>query len=151
MSAARIIGLGQALAGDDGVGLAVIAHLRQRSDLGDVELCEASDPSELVALLAHDRLVVIVDALLGTPAGTTREIGIAEIDAAGPSTLSSHGMGLSQAIELARTLAPDRFAPRLHIVAVTIARPRPGERRLSPAVAAAVPHAAAIAVTLAGG
>ena len=149
MKGARIIGVGQPLAGDDGVGLAVVEHLRARGVPAGVELCLASEAAALVELCAHDGPVVIVDALLAPPPGRVCEVDGAALEDAGFSPLSSHGVGLREAIELARALAPGRFTPRLALVGVTIAWARPGARRLSISVAAAVPRAATLALTLA--
>jgi hydrogenase maturation protease len=60
----------------------------------------------------------------------------------GVRPLSSHGMGMREVIGLARTLAPDRVSPSIHVVAVTIARPERFGHGLSPAVAEAVGRAA---------
>jgi hydrogenase maturation protease len=146
MSAPRIIGVGQPHAGDDGVGVAVVEYLRKRNSLG-LELHQARAPTELIELLAHDRQVVIVDALLGVAPGSVRELDAGAI-AANPCLLSLHGLGLSEAVELARTLSPERFTPRLHLVGVTIARPKRYQRQLSLEVALAVPRAAALALAL---
>lgn len=149
MSAARIIGLGQPLAGDDGVGIAVVAYLRRHGVGTDIELREATATTALIDLVIHRGPVVIVDALLESPAGCVREVGIESLDEAGASALSGHGVGLRGAIALARTLMPERVTPRLHLVGVTIARPQRLERRLSLDVSSAIPCAAAAALTLA--
>ena len=64
--------------------------------------------------------------------------------------LSSHGLGVLQAIELAMTLNPDDFAPRVEIVAITIARPAAYGTGLSPEVSRAVERAAIEVLRLAG-
>jgi hydrogenase maturation protease len=143
MSAARIIGLGQPYAGDDGVGAAVIEHLRGRCHL---ELHTAHSPTELIDLLVHEAPVVVIDALVGRDPGEVQEVELAEV--AGSSGFSSHGLGLREAVDLARVILP--VTSQLHVVAVTISPPARHQRGLSPAVAAAVPHAAALALALCG-
>lgn len=153
MSGGRIVGLGAAAAGDDGVGPAVIAHLRGGDGgavaPGDVELCAAREPTELVTLLCHPGAVVLVDAVVGAPAGAVQVIAPDALDPAAAFAASSHGLGVAAAIALARTLAGAAFTPRLHLVAVAIAAPARGRAGLCPSVAAAVPRAAALALALA--
>lgn len=56
--------------------------------------------------------------------------------------MSSHGVGVRQAIELARVTEPETTAREVHVVAVTIARPGALRDGLGPEVAQAVPRAA---------
>jgi hydrogenase maturation protease len=144
---ARIIGLGQQAAGDDAVGLAVLDWLRTRraaSDrlLEEVELMVAAEASALVPLLETPAEVVVVDAMLDLPPGEVREFAPEDLARGGPQPLSSHGVGVGQAIALARLLAPETVSPSIRIVAVTVMRPERYEHGLSPVVAAAVPRAA---------
>jgi hydrogenase maturation protease len=139
---ARVVGVGQRAAGDDGVGFAVVEHLEKAGVRAGVELTTVAEPSALVPLLESIELVVIVDAVLaaGRP-GQVLVLAPDDLAGAGARPLSSHGMSVPQAIELARTLAPGTVARRIDLVAVTIAEPL---RRigLSDEVARAVPRAA---------
>ena len=147
---ARIIALGQGAAGDDGVGLAVLEWLRARPVPAGVELVRAAEDVALVGLLETRAPVVLIDAVLGTPAGQVLALAPEEL-AAGPAlAVSTHGMGIATAIELARVLAPAGVSPSIRVVGVTIARPRRYEQRLSPAVAAAVPRAGERVLALVG-
>lgn len=138
---ARVIGLGQGAAGDDGVGLVVLRALRERALPSDVALHELGEPSALVTLLSGDTPVIVVDAVLGDPAAEVVELSPDELGAHAPLRLSSHGLGVAEAIGLARALAEGRSMPEVRIVAVTIARPERYQQGLSPEVAAAVPRA----------
>lgn len=138
----RVIGLGQAAAGDDGVGGAVVRALRERGTHHEIEIHELAEASALVALLTPDVPVILVDAVLGAPAGQVVELNPAELELHAPLRLSSHGLGVVEAIDLARVLNDGADLPPLRIVAVTIARPEQYGHGLSPAVAAAVPLAA---------
>jgi hydrogenase maturation protease len=146
----RIVGLGQRAAGDDGVGIAVLDWLRERGVAPAVELAEAWEASGLGALLESPGPVVLVDAVLAPAPGRILELTPAQLDDSRRTPVSSHGIGVAEAIALARLLAPDRLSPALRIVGVTIARPRHHTSRLSPAVAGAVPRAAARALALVG-
>ena len=146
---ARIIGLGQAAAGDDGVGLAVLEWLQARGVPPDIEVVRASDDSALVHLLDTDVPVVLVDAVLQRPTGEVLELTAEELATRHLVPITTHGMGVGQAIALARLLAGG-ISPSIRIVAVSIARPRRYHQHLSARVAAAVPHAARRVLALAG-
>ena len=68
----RVIGLGQRVAGDDGVGLCVLDALEQDPPAG-VELCRVADAAQLVELVQGAERVVVVDAAVAAgPPGTVR-------------------------------------------------------------------------------
>lgn len=139
---ARVIGLGQSAAGDDQVGLAVIEHLRETGAPEGVELLAAAEPSALLPLLETPAPVVLVDAVLAAPAGAVLVLEPEELEQRGLSTMSTHGLGVAQAVSLARLLSPAAVSPSIHIVGVSISRPERFREGLSPEVAAAVPRAA---------
>jgi hydrogenase maturation protease len=151
--ATRVIAMGQTAAGDDGVGFAVLDRLRQDGVPADVELLRAEEDAALVDLLRTRRAVVIVDAVLGTPAGRVVDLAPDDLAARGLTPVSTHGIGVVQAIALARAVAvaADDVAPTIRIVGVTIERPARFEQALSPAVAAAVGAAAARVRACCGG
>ena len=138
---ARVIALGQAAAGDDGVGVAVLEALRARGVPAGVELARAPEDVALISLLETRAPVVLVDAVLARPAGEVLELGLADLERHAARAISTHGIGVPEAVELARTLAPGAVTSSIRVVAVTIERPTRYEQRLSPAVAAALPRA----------
>ncbi len=146
--AARIIGIGQEWAGDDGVGIAVIRKLRELETQSD--LVELDEPARLIDLLSDGAdPVVLVDALLDNgPAGRVLLIDSHRRDPRSQHLLSTHGLGVMEAIELARILHPDRVARRIFIVAVSVQETSRRGSGLSAAVDAAIPHAAAQALKL---
>jgi hydrogenase maturation protease len=146
---ARVIALGQAAAGDDGVGFAILEEIRRRGVPAGVELTSAPDPTALLALLETTDTVVLVDAVLGAIPGRVLQLEVEELSEQG-EPLSSHGIGVSQLIGLARLLSPDRISPSICIVAVTIARPHRYRRCLSPVVAGVVATAAQQVLALVG-
>lgn len=151
MRPARVIALGQAAAGDDGAGLAVLEELRRQGIPEGVELVHAAEDSALLTLLETPAPVVLVDAVIGGRAGEVLELTPEELEASGLRPVSTHGLGAARAIALARTLAPAAVSPAIRIVGVTIARPVRYVQALSPAVAAAVPRAAERVRALLGG
>jgi hydrogenase maturation protease len=150
VSGARVIGLGQGAAGDDGVGLAVLEALARGGVPAGVELVRAAEESALVALVETPLPVVLVDAVLGTPAGEVVTLAPEELESRGLRAVSTHGLGVPQALALARVVAGERTAPAIRIVGITIERAEPYTQALSPAVAAAVPRAVERVLALVG-
>ncbi|MFE9650638.1 hydrogenase maturation protease [Streptomyces sp. NPDC006365] len=113
-----VIGVGNEFRRDDGVGWAVVARLRERAadrplPPGTVlALCDG-DPARLIGLWEGAHLAVVVDAAHAHP-GSPGRVHRLEIDGghlAQTSTTSSHGLGLGEAVELARVLGllPDHL------------------------------------------
>jgi hydrogenase maturation protease len=147
----RIVGIGQKVAGDDGVGLGVLDELERHALPEGTELVRLVDPMDLVSILETDDRVVLVDAVLASPAGVVVDLGPEELSSKAAQPASSHGFGAGQAIDLARALSPNGASSPWRIVAVTIDRPDGYRVGLSPDVAAAVPAAAARVIDLLGG
>lgn len=147
--AARIIGIGQEWAGDDGVGVAVIRKLRE---LGvDCDLVELDEPTRLIDLLTDgaDPVVLVDAALTDGASGRVVQIDAVRHDPLSGHLLSTHGVSVMDAIELARIAHPDRTARRILIVGITVQELSRRGQGLSAAVEASVPHAAAQALKLA--
>lgn len=147
MTRAVIVGIGQHAAGDDAVGLLVVRALAARG----LEIRESADASILLTLLEAERRVVVVDAVVGGgPPGAVLRLDTGAL-AGGPAPLSSHGLGVADALELARTLYGDHIVANVAIVGVAIDRPTGSTIGLSPAVAAAVEPAATLVAAIASG
>jgi hydrogenase maturation protease len=146
----RIIGIGRRAGGDDGAGPAVIDRLRADGGSPDIELYEVTEPSALIPLLEGPERAIVVDAALGagTP-GTVLVIRPEDVDSCPISSMSTHGMGVGQAISLARILAPENVCPDIYLVAIAAERPLGPVFGLSPEVSVAIGHAAQTARSLA--
>ncbi len=135
-----VIGVGNDFRRDDGVGWAVIDRLRERPLARHTVLATCDgDPGRLIGLWEGAGLAVVVDAAHAHPSTPGRVHRLA-LDAGrlpGPSATSSHGLGLGEAVELARLLG--LLPQRLVVYAVEGADSDFGTG-LSPAVAAAVPE-----------
>lgn len=142
---ARVIGLGQQAAGDDGAGLAVLAQLRAEGVPEGVELVEAREASALMDLLRTDALVIIVDAVLADPPGEVLELTADDLAVQALPSASSDVLRVGQVIAIAEELAPEAVTSDLVILALTIAHAAGGlpGAALSPPVAAAAARAAA--------
>lgn len=140
---ARVVGLGQRLAGDDAVGLAIVDRLRAEGVREGVELRHAPDGAGLVSLLETPHPVVVVDAVVGPgPPGEIVELDEAELGSSSDRLLSTHGLDVARAIALARAVFGAEAAPSVRVIGVRVAAPARGSLGLSPAVVAAVASAA---------
>ncbi len=144
---ARIVGIGQASVGDDGVGIAVVRRLRAIGLPLGIDLAEVAQPSALIqSHLCEADPVILVDAVVdGGQAGRLVQFEAGDLYAPKETLLTTHGAGVLEAVKLAQQISPDQAAKRIMIVGVTIRRPRRYGEGLSPAVAAAVEQAAAAA------
>jgi hydrogenase maturation protease len=108
MSAAAhvVIGVGNALRGDDGAGLAVASSLRARVPAGVAVVCCEQEPSRLLDAWDHAQTAIVVDAAASGPEpGGIRRFDASETAVpAGVFRSSTHAFGVGDAIELARAL-----------------------------------------------
>ena len=113
-----VIGVGNALGGDDAAGLLVARRVRER--IAGIDVVEhEGDSTGLVELLDGAGGAVIVDALRsGSPPGTVRrfDAGAAPLPVRLRGSTSTHAVGLADAIELARTLG--RLPARLVVIGI---------------------------------
>lgn len=135
---ARVIGVGQRLAGDDGVGLRVAERLRSL-DLEDVQVAFVASATDLIAKLTGVERVIVVDAVLGC--GEPGRLHVAtpeDFDAQHLVAITTHGLDLPAAVALARVLYPESVAPEIRILGIEIERPEALAEELSPPATASV-------------
>ena len=130
-----VIGVGNAQRGDDSIGLVVAQRLADRNLPGLQVKQQSGEALSLIAAWEGHNDVVLVDAASsGAAPGTIHRFNaIEERLPERRFTASSHGFGLSQALELARAL--DRLPARCRVFAVEGETFGHGEG-LSPALAA---------------
>lgn len=116
-----MIGVGSRERGDDAAGLLAAAFLRTRVPEGVDVVCRSADPVSLFDAWEGAEHVWLVDAVMsGAAAGTVHRI-----DAGGegllprPRCRSTHGLGVAEAVELARTLG--RLPPSLIVYGIEAA------------------------------
>jgi hydrogenase maturation protease len=143
-----ILGLGSPH-GDDRAAWEVIARL---PPLPRTAARAVADPLAVTELPTGCELLIVVDACRGgRPPGTVREFRWPDPALGNERAVSSHGVALAAALDLARVLG--RLPPRVLIVAVEAAEDEP-LTGLSPAVEAAIPDIVArvcAAITATGG
>jgi hydrogenase maturation protease len=143
---ALVIGIGNPDRGDDGAAGAVIARLRERVPAGVRLKLRSGDLLRLLDDWTGCDPVILVDAAApAVGAGTILRVEpAAQSLVCGRGPASSHGVGLYQAIDLARSLG--RLPPRLVLYLIEGENFAAGGG-LSPAIAAAVDWAAASILT----
>lgn len=106
----RIIGIGSPF-GDDAAGLEA-ARLLAQDPPPNCEVIAADRPgTDLLELIAGADAVILIDAVRSkAPAGALHELGFDELEGSAAGFVSSHGLGVAAAIQLARRLgrAPER-------------------------------------------
>ncbi len=144
-----LVGVGNADRGDDGVGLAVCDAARTLLAVegGDdvVEIWEVSaDPSTLAVQWGVADRVVVVDAIVsGAAPGTVHDLD--PDDVVGAHGVSTHGLGVAEAVRLSTALGTR--PAHLRLLGIEAARFDHGAPR-TPAVAGVVDEVAARALEL---
>ncbi|MFD5449632.1 hydrogenase maturation protease [Streptomyces sp. NPDC003470] len=118
-----VIGVGNEFRRDDGVGWAVVDRLAEPGPGGPpltgVQLAVSDgDPARLLGLWQGATLGIVVDAAHAHPGcpGRVHRLEVTRGMPAATAAASSHGMGLGEAVELARAL--ERLPERLVVYAV---------------------------------
>nr|WP_231362396.1 hydrogenase maturation protease [Thioalkalivibrio sp. ARh3] len=97
-----VIGVGNPWRGDDGIGHAVVDALAGTPGLATAK--SQGEPAELMELWQGYEPVILVDAIVtGAAPGTLHRLDAREPLPRG-ARYSSHGIGLAEAVELARSL-----------------------------------------------
>jgi hydrogenase maturation protease len=136
----RVIACGNPQAGDDALGLLAAEAVRRRVP-DDVEVIEAGPATRVLELLDDTEVAIVVDAIRA-PDGDREPGTLVRAEGGGDGlpaelrgSLSSHGLGLAEAIGLAAALG---HAPRVIFHGVEAAGVEMGSP-VSDAVTAAMP------------
>lgn len=134
-----VLGVGNVLLGDEGVGVRAAEALAAEGVPRDVTVVDGGTGGfHLLDLLrAHDPVVLVDATLDGRPAGTV-EVRVPRHASDFPRCLSAHDIGLRDLVESASLLGP---LPRLVLVTISVEEIQPMELALSPEVEAAIPEA----------
>lgn len=107
MASVVVIGVGNPDRGDDGAGREVVRRLREAHLPSSARIIEANgEATAILASLEGVSAAFLIDACVsGAPPGTVRRIDLSnEPLPCARYGLSSHGFGLTEAIELAKAL-----------------------------------------------
>jgi len=137
-----IVGCGNRLAGDDSAGIEIVRRLSELGDCGCDLRAETAPGVELLDLFPLAHVILFVDAVMsgGVP-GTLylTPLPSKDLQPRALSSLSSHGFGLLEALELARALG--RTIPRLFLLGIeagTVTQGAPRSAAVEQAIALVV-------------
>jgi hydrogenase maturation protease len=126
-----VLGIGNTLLGDEGVGVAVVEHLRARKGLPEGVLLEP---------MREARRMILVDATAdGSPPGTFQRL-VPKFSTDFPPSLTAHDIGLRDLLDTFYLLGE---TPEVVLYAISIRFPQEINFGLSTDVDAAVPVVAA--------
>jgi hydrogenase maturation protease len=139
---AVLIGVGNEFRRDDGAGPLLVTALRDRVPAGVHTVLSDGDPAELIEAWVGSWLAVVVDAVRAEPGlpGRLHRLVLDHRHLMPGQPVSSHGLGVGEAVGLARALG--RLPGRLIVHAVEAGDVSPGTG-LTVAVSAALPQLAA--------
>lgn len=132
-----ILGIGNLLMGDEGVGVAAIRHLEARGFASQAELVDGGTGGfHLLGYFRDCQHLILIDAAADThPVGTVSHIQ-PRYASDFPPSLTAHDIGLKDLLESAALLGD---LPRVDLITITIGGLGEMTLDLSPAVAAALP------------
>jgi len=137
-----VLGLGNPIMGDDGVGLRVVQEVRRRlrdCTSVDVQECYAAGPTLLDIIVGYEALVFVDSIQCDEPRGTVLQPKREQLPDQ-PASMDAHGMGLLGVLNLGERMRLP--VPRkLSIVAVAVEPNMEASESLSPEVERAVPEA----------
>ena len=144
-----VLGVGNPILSDDGVGIHVVNQLKQHINNPNITIDEAltGGMNLLDLLLGYDK-AIIIDAVKTTDNGEEGEVK--RIHLGGFSTMHScnpHDVSLTEAIQMAEKLGETRIPKEIIIIGIMMKKlPCEFGEKLSEKVAAAVPKAVEIAL-----
>lgn len=137
MARRLVLGIGNVLMGDEGVGVHAIAYLQREAWPSGVEFVDGGTGGfHLLDFLSSNEPLVMIDATLdGKPVGTVSTLR-PRYASDFPRALSAHDIGLRDLVEAAQLTGA---LPDVHLVTVSIDEIRPMDMTLSAPVQASLP------------
>lgn len=120
-TSALVACIGNDLIADDAVGFEVYKRLKDMNLPFHVRIAFAGvgGLSLLDLLEGNEKIMVVVDAVqFGAPAGTVHCLSWDQIPTFGSSAISVHDIGLKEAIDIGKTLYPERIPPSIFLVGI---------------------------------
>lgn len=133
-----ILGIGNPLCRDDGIGIHVVGAMRDSGKHPEIEIIDGGSSPDLLSLLDTDsRKLIVVDALRGGGRpGDIYRLKLGQKNLADETPASLHGMGILDSLKLMKQLG--RYPPTVIIIGMEPADVSHG-LRLSPDIEALVP------------
>ena len=153
-----VVGLGNPILGDDGVGWKVAEEVKSRleekstgdpqSPLVVVECCSLGGLSLMEQLVGYDRAIIVDAFAVDQPAGTIIALGLEELpNHSSLHAASAHDTSLQNALAMGRTMGA-HLPKEVTLVGVASEQKYEFSEELTPNVAAAVPQAVQIVLNL---
>jgi hydrogenase maturation protease len=140
-----VLGVGNLLMGDEGVGVAAIRYLEEQGFAEHAELVDGGTSGfHLLGLFRNQQRLILIDAATDDrPVGTVSLIR-PRYATDFPPTLTAHDIGLKDLIESAALLG---YWPEVDLITISIGDLCSMSMDLSPEVAASLPFIAALVQT----
>ena len=134
-----VVGVGNPILGDDGVGIHVARELKGKVDV-DVREAYTGGLNLLDLIIGYDR-AVLVDAVYldGMRAGEVKALSLDDLESAHSS--NPHDATLMEAIEVSKRMGERRLPRDIVLVGIRIDPVNDFSETLSPAVEASIPDA----------
>jgi hydrogenase maturation protease len=150
-----VIGLGNPILGDDGVGWQIAQQLQQRSDFPsgiEVDYLSLGGLSLMERLIGYER-AILIDSIVtdNHPIGTLACFSLDQLpNRTIGHTYSAHDTTLQNALRIGQDLGA-QLPKEIVVVAVEAQKVYDFSEQLSPEVAAAIPNAVQMIIDLLGG
>jgi hydrogenase maturation protease len=132
-----VLGIGNYLLGDEGVGVHAIRRLEKEAWPRRVRLVDGGTGGfHLLSFFSDYDIVIMIDAAMDDGDPGTVHLLEPHFASDFPRALSAHDIGLRDLIESAVLLGP---LPKIYLITVSIAQPQSMQMELSPAIAASLP------------
>ncbi len=120
MRSALIICIGNDLAADDGIGHVIYGRLSNRDlPAGTRNKFLSMGGMAILEELGGEDMLVVVDAVqFGSPPGTVHTLDWQHLPPATLRPVSGHGIGVREAIEVAKSLYPERTPKQVYLVGI---------------------------------
>jgi len=138
-----ILGIGNPILGDDGIGIHVIRHLKKQIRNNDIVLDEAmtGGMNLLDRIIGYDK-AILIDAVHIKEESVGKVKRFLLTDFASVHSYNPHDVSLIEAIDLSKTLGNTDIPKKIIIIGIVLHEmPLDFTETLSPKVAAAVPKA----------
>jgi len=120
-TSALVVCIGNELIADDAIGYEIFNILKGMAlpDNARIEFSGVGGLALLDLLNGDEKMLLVVDAVqFGAPAGTIHCLDWDMLPSFGNSSISVHGIGLKETIDIGKALYPERIPPSIILVGI---------------------------------
>lgn len=101
-----ILGIGNLLLGDEGVGIHLVQRLADRIDAAHVNLVDGGTTPDILSLVDStiDKLIIVDAAMVGDKPGTIYRFTVDDLCSSSPEPVSLHELGIADSLKLMSAL-----------------------------------------------